>query len=93
MQTTLRGRMFQLYSWVTRPTTVHSLRSILRLMSDEDLLVLMRDAGNKQVLTIAWAEYGRRHANVKLEFEMQSADVLSVRAADLVIASGAQLVC
>lgn len=93
MQTTANGRLFQFYSWVTHPTTLHSLRQILRKLSDEDLMGLMSKPASKQALTIAWAEYGRRHANVQIEFEMQGVDVLSVRASDLVIGSSVQLVC
>ncbi len=93
MQTTTKGRLFQFYSWVARPTTLPSLRLVLKTLRDEDLLELMRNTGSKQALTIAWAEYGRRYANVKLEFEMQSADVLTVRASDLILAHGAALTC
>lgn len=93
MKTTMKGRLFQFHMWVAHPTTLSSLQAILKKLLDEDLLELMRNVGSKQALTIAWAEYGRRHANVNIEFEMKSTDVLSVRASDLIIGHGVSLVC
>lgn len=92
METTTKGRLYQLHSWVARPTSVQSLRTILKKMSDADLLELMKNVMSKTALTIAWAEYGRRHAEVKIDFEIAN-QVLEVRARDLVIGHGASFVC
>lgn len=88
MQSTSKGRLFTFYMWTARPTSISSLRAILKRMTDEDLLTIIKKTDSKVPLTIAWAEYGRRHANVDLEFEMKDIDVLTVRATNLIIAQG-----
>lgn len=81
-----KGSLFRFYVWVSKPTSEYVLRAILKTLTDQDLIEIMMKVDSKQALTIAWAEYGRRHANVKLEFVMKAKDMLEVSVKDLVLA-------
>lgn len=88
MNSTMKGRLFAFYAWMSRPTTISSLKMVLKKLTDDDLRHIMSNTASREALTLAWAEFGRRHANVNLEFEMSSTEVLSIRASNLVFAQG-----
>jgi len=82
-----RARLYRFFTWLYRPTTLFNLNTILAQLRDVELLHLMEDLKNKSAVTIAWAEYGRRHKLADIAFTLELKDVLEVQVRDLVLMS------
>lgn len=74
-----RSRLLRFYLWVTKPRGLAGLKIVLNQLRDVELLHIMGETNNREAMTIAWAEYGRRHKAADIEFEMLSRDALTVR--------------
>ncbi len=78
-----KPRLYRFYLWLSRPTGLYGLEVVLKQLRDVELLHILADRSNKQALTIAWAEYGRRHSTADIKMSMRSVDVLEVDVANL----------
>lgn len=67
-----RARLYRFYLWLSRPTGLLGLEIVLKQLRDVELLHLLADCSNKQALTIAWAEYGRRHSTADIKMRMHT---------------------
>lgn len=73
-----RHRLYRFYLWLSHPTGLYGLEVVLQQLRDVELLHILSDRTNKQALTIAWAEYGRRHSTASIHFSMAAPAVLEV---------------
>lgn len=81
------ARLYRFFTWLYRPTNLFNLNTILAQLRDVELLHLMADMKNKPAVTIAWAEYGRRHKLADIAFTLELKDVLEVQVQNLVLTS------
>jgi len=75
-----RARLLRFYLWVAKPRGLIALDIVLKQLRDVELLHLIGEPSNREAMTIAWAEYGRRHKVADIEFGMLSRDALQVSA-------------
>lgn len=80
-----KGRLFRFYLWVSEPRSLLGLEIVLAQLRDVELLHILKDTSNQQALTIAWAEYGRRHTAADIKLSMRITDVLEVDVAGVIV--------
>lgn len=73
-----KHRLYRFYLWLSRPTGLYGLEVVLKQLRDVELLHILADRTNKLALTVAWAEYGRRHSTADIRMSMLAPDALEV---------------
>lgn len=73
-----RTRLLAFYKWLAVPGTQFDLELVLHRLQDEDLLLIMKERQNIEAITLAWAEFGRRHTGAKINFTKTAVDLIEV---------------
>lgn len=77
-----KARLLKFYLWLSRPSGLTDLHQALQQLRDVELMHLLTDHSNKQAVTIAWAEYGRRHTTADINLSLV-ADTLEIAVRDV----------